>query len=287
MSKLNGCICLISARKKLLPICLLYLNKNYNYKFKYPIKIFYHGNIYDNLDYQNKIKQINNDIKYSFHKIEDKIPDNLLEKDLFYNLKNNEYAKNFGKKRIGYLHANYFWNNFMNYPELSSFDFVMRIDDDSWFKKKDATHDLFEELIKKKSNFGTGFIWNHFNKNHIETRVNLFSWTKNYIYKYNYPIKNKKMKEIIETNNEEKFHGLNWSCGNLNVYNMDMFKSEEWKIFNNEFNNYNGGYRFRWGDCEVIGIFYYIHYEDDLINFNLKNQDIYSPQLPGTNIITK
>ena len=38
----------------------------------------------------------------------------------------------------------------MNYPELSSFDFIMRIDDDLWFKKKDATYDLFEELIIKK-----------------------------------------------------------------------------------------------------------------------------------------
>ena len=54
---------------------------------------------------------------------------------MFWNLP-NAYAANFGRQRLGYLHANHFWNNFMNYSELDEFDYMMRIDDDSWFNRR-------------------------------------------------------------------------------------------------------------------------------------------------------
>lgn len=162
----NGCICLISARKCMLNTCLTCLDKNYNTKYNYPILIFYHGNIYDDINFRNSIESINNKTRYSFHKIEQNIPEHLSEKDMFWNLQNNDYAKNFGKKRLGYLHANYFWNNFMNFEELKKFDYIIRIDDDSWFKSS-ITFDLFEELDTKGGYFGTGFTWNHFGPNHL------------------------------------------------------------------------------------------------------------------------
>ena len=59
----------------------------------------------------------------------------------------NPYARSF-KGRIGYLHAINFKINFINYQQLSEFDYFMVIDDDSWFKEKIAI-DLFEELDEK------------------------------------------------------------------------------------------------------------------------------------------
>ena len=131
----NGCIFLISARKKILKECLTLLDKNYNSQFNYPILIFYHGDKYDDPEFRNTIEEINEKTTVSFHKITPKIPSHLKERDMFWNLR-NPYARNFGRKRLGYLHANYFWNNFMNFGELKNFDYMMRIDDDSWFKEK-------------------------------------------------------------------------------------------------------------------------------------------------------
>lgn len=282
----NGCIFLISARHNLLKKCLELLDKNYNNKFNYPILIFYHDNIYDDQSFRDLIFKININTKYSFHKVKKKIPDNLSEKELFWNL-NNRYAINFGKKRLDYLHANYFWNNFMNFKELKNFDYLMRIDDDSWFKKK-IEYNLFEELDKNNGYFGTGFTWNNFSQNHLDTRYNLFNWIKYYVKKYNVNIKDINLKKSLNKQTDNKlFHTLKWSLGNLNIYNSKMFKTNEWKNYNKEFNKIAGGYRYRWGDIEVIGLFCYIHLENPLIDFNLNKNDLYSSKLPGAGIITK
>ena len=61
---------------------------------------------------------------------------------------------------------------------------MMRIDDDSWFKKE-IPFDFFEELDNRNGYFGTGFTWNHFSSGHMDTRYGLFKWIKNYVEKYN------------------------------------------------------------------------------------------------------
>jgi hypothetical protein len=282
----NGCIFLISARKNLLLRCLSELDKNYNKQFNYPILIFYHGTKYDDINFKKSIESINPNTKYSFHKIKANIPKHLKEKDMFWNLPNNNYAKKFGKKRLGYLHANYFWNNFMNYNELKEYDYMMRIDDDSWFKKT-IDLDMFEELDKQDGYFGTGFTWNHFTINHLDTRHNLFKWIKDYINKYDVCVINKQLRDsLLGKIDNELFHTLKWNCGNLNVYNRKMFETQQWKQYLNEFNTLGGGYRYRWGDIEIIGLYAYIHLNNPLIDFNLKNDNIYGDKLPRAKIIT-
>ena len=64
-----------------------------------------------------------------------------------------------------------------------------------------------------------------------------------------------------------------------------MFKSANWMKFNKEFNKIAGGYRYRWGDCEVISLFAYIHLKPALIDFDLLSKKIYEPQLPDTKIV--
>lgn len=281
----KGCIFLISARKYLIEECLRKLDQNYNKKYNYPILIFYHGNLYENKRFRNNIKNINQNTEYRFHKIDAKIPLNIQKSDLFWNL-DNPYARKF-KGRIGYLHANHFWNNFMNFNELKEFDYLMRIDDDSWFKE-DLDLDFFEEIDKRDGLFGTGFTWNSFNENHLNTRVNLFKWIKYYVSKYEVIIKDEQLKKSLDLEeNNELFHTLKWSCGNLNVYNRKMFDCNEWKDYLNEFNKVGGGYRYRWGDIEVIGLYAYMYLDNPLIDFDLIQKGLYKDKLPRAKTIKK
>ena len=64
-----------------------------------------------------------------------------------------------------------------------------------------------------------------------------------------------------------------------------MFKSKNWKNFNREFNEIAGGYRYRWGDCEIISLYAYIHLKPALINFDLRSKNLYEPQLPNTETV--
>ena len=64
-----------------------------------------------------------------------------------------------------------------------------------------------------------------------------------------------------------------------------MFETDSWKKFNKEFNKIAGGYRYRWGDCEVLGIYAYIHLDPPIINFDLKSKGLYEGQLPSTKFV--
>ena len=64
-----------------------------------------------------------------------------------------------------------------------------------------------------------------------------------------------------------------------------MFETQQWKQYLNEFNTLGGGYRYRWVDIEIIGLYAYIHLNNPLIDFNLKNDNIYGDKLPGAQII--
>ena len=280
----RGCIFLISARKNLLKECLESLDKNYNSRYNYPILIFYHGDRYDDEQYRNTIREINPDTEYRFHSIEGKIPEHLEDKDLFWNYPNN-YARSFGRQRVGYLHANYFWNNFMNYKELDEFDYLHRIDDDSWFKEE-IPFNFFDELDKNDCYFGTGLTWNHFHPNHLDTRANLFDWIKYYVDKYNVDVKNEQLRQSLDGKvDNEMFHTLRWNCGNCNIYNRKMFETQEWRQYLQEFNDLAGGYRYRWGDIEVIGLFAYIHLDNPILDFELKEKGIYQGKIPHAQMV--
>ena len=83
---MNSCIFLISARNNLLKECLTKLDSNYNKNYNYPVIIFYHGDRYDNENFRESIREINPNTEYRFHSIIPQIPDHIEEKDLFWNL---------------------------------------------------------------------------------------------------------------------------------------------------------------------------------------------------------
>ena len=67
----------------------------------------------------------------------------------------------------------------MNYKELEQYDYLIRIDDDSYFKKK-IDFNLFEELDKQNQLCGTGYSWNHVHHRVLDTRVNFYQWIQDY-----------------------------------------------------------------------------------------------------------
>lgn len=291
---MTSCIFLISCRKDMLPQSLYYLDINYNKNFNHDILIFYHGNKYDDENYRKNIYNINPKTKYSFHKLECKLPDNISEKELFYNKRQIQYVRNdFPKSREGYLYANYFWNNFMNYEELYKYNNLIRVDDDSWFKQL-IEYNLFDKLNESNKLCGTGYTWNHVHNRVLDTRMNFYYWIKYYVNKYDIDVKSNELKQyllegekdIIDGRKCNKgFHSMKMLSGNFNIYNREMFNMPEWIQYNKEFNNYNGGFKFRWGDCEVISMFYYIHIGDEFLDLNLKNKNIYANALPGTGMV--
>ena len=54
-----------------------------------------------------------------------------------------------------------------------------------------------------------------------------------------------------------------------------MFKTDSWKKWNQAFNDLGGGYLYRWGDIEVIGLYAYIFLEKPLYDFRLIEQKLY------------
>ena len=61
--------------------------------------------------------------------------------------------------------------------------------------------------------------------------------------------------------------------------NTDLFDTN-----NYEFNKIAGGYKYRWGDIEIIGLFAYMHLDNPLVDFNLKK--VYACKLPNATLIT-
>ena len=269
---------MISSRVKVLKTCLELLYKNYNNKFQFPVHIFHFDDIYSN-DYIEDIQNsINKNI--NFHQIEYKIPDNIEEKDLYYNKTFLKYVRlNFSKKRIGYLHANYFWNNFFKIPILQQYDYTMRIDDDSFFINE-INENLFETLYNKKIKFGTGFT-NNADRYAHDVRYKLFDFVKEFCKDNNIIPKNKNLYNGIKNNDEKCIIGIKgktnllWNCGNCNVYDMSMFKEEQWIKWNKKFNDEAGGYKYRWGDIEMIGLYTYLLHDLPIHDFKLKEKGLY------------
>ena len=44
------------------------------------------------------------------------------------------------------------------------------------------------------------------------------------------------------------------------LFKIKIFKTEEWKHWSTAVNKNGGIYKYRWGDCELIALFFLIHY---------------------------
>jgi hypothetical protein len=112
------------------------------HQYNYPIYVHTFGKIFSDSEKIAIKKKISPYI--FFFEIKPKVPDNITEKEIFYNRNYNQYVvKNFSKKRLGFLHMCYFASNITSFGKrgclvknLKNYDYLMRIDDDSLIKKK-------------------------------------------------------------------------------------------------------------------------------------------------------
>lgn len=283
MNRHNAAIFLLSSRVKLLEECLKNLYKNWNYQYNYPIYIHYFDNIYSDRFKNNIKKKISPNIY--FHQIDYKMPSNINEKDLFYNRTYLEYVrKSFSKKRIGYLHMCNFCTNFTLFgqsgspvKELSKFDKLMRIDDDSYFKSK-ITFDLFD--ILETYPFATGYTWSKYDFRTVDTRENLWKFYKQYINDEKITPKSLILQDALKNDDEKMMHNLKWSAGNLNLYNMKIIlKNPNWEKYLKKINAYGGIYKHRWGDIECIDLFFQTHICEPY-DLKLKDKKLYDNKFP-------
>lgn len=281
----NAAIYLLSSRTFLLKKCLINLHKNWNFKYDYPVYVHHFNNIYS----KKFIDEIHNSISKNifFHQVDYKIPSHIKESELFYNKTHIEYVrKGFSKNRLGYLHMLKWAFNLTSFgkigcpiKELSKYDYLMRIDDDSYFKEK-IEFDLFDKLDEHP--LVTGYTWNFVSQRVLDTRVELWSFYKEYLKKYNYSPKNLALKKAIEEDDEMQMHYLNWTSGNCNLYNMAILKNNpKWEEYLKYVNNFGGHYKYRWGDIEIVGLFYYTHFEKDPYNYDLKERGLYDNKIPS------
>lgn len=141
-NKHNAAIFLLSSRTRLLELSLTNLFKNWNYNYNYPVYVHYFNDIYSRKFQTDIKKSISKNI--FFYQIDYQVPSHINENELFYNRTEIPYVKkSFPKKRLGYLHGERFWVNITSFGEigclvsdLQKYDYLTRIDDDSFFKKK-------------------------------------------------------------------------------------------------------------------------------------------------------
>tara|TARA_B100000787_G_scaffold46012_1_gene33009 strand:- start:2313 stop:3314 length:1002 start_codon:yes stop_codon:yes gene_type:complete len=283
--KHNAAIYLLSSRVKLLEECLLHLYKNWNFQYDYPIYVHHFDNIYSE-EFKNRVKN-NISSKIYFHQIDYEVPSFINETELFYNRKYLKYVrKSFSKKRLGYLHMEHFVTNITSYGktgclvnELRQFDKLMRIDDESYFKSK-IEFDLFDVLDNYP--FATGYTWSKYSYRELDTRENLWKFYKQYISDKKIIPKSKILEKAIKENDEKLMHDLKWSAGNLNLYNMNIFKNnEQWDNYLREINNSGGTYKHRWGDIECIGLFGYTFFKTPIFDLKLKDKNLYNNKFPS------
>ena len=281
--KLNAAIVILVARKKILYRTLDLFYINWNNFYKYPVHIHTFGRIFNDKEILQLQKKYTN---IFFHSIKTKIPTNLEFKDLFfYRFYNNFAFKSFNPLRLNYLHMCNFTSNISSFgktgcinKELEKYDYLMRIDDDSWLKNK-INKDLFIALEKHPMASGRLTITKN-SKIHL-TRERLFFFIKNYVNKHKIKVKNNQLKKILNQKDEKKLSNLQFSLGNFDLYNMSEFKSKRFKKFINAVNKSGGIYKYRWADYDLLNLYLYMFYKKPLHDFKF-SEKLYSDKYPGS-----
>lgn len=286
----NAAVYILSSRTNTLKKALEHFYKNWNNKYDYPVYIHHFDDIYSK-EYIDDVQKNISD-KITFHQIDYGVPSHIKEEELFYNRTHLQYVRtSFPKSRLGYLHMEHFSSNLHKFgekgciiKEMEQYDYIMRIDDDSWFKES-IDYDFFDHVQNQP--IATAFTWNHCGLNHLETRENLWDLYLEYLKLENidpFSIKNQQLREAVLDNDDMKMHTLKWSCGNFNIYNVKMFLDSGFAKWMDYVNEHGGLYKHRWGDLETLGVFTYTMFEDPVCDLDLRNKGLYEPKLPETEV---
>jgi len=278
--KYNACIQILSSRQECLKRCLLSIHQKYNYRYNYPVYVHYFDDIYDSEKYRSYVHE-NISANIYFVPVLYRTPKHIVESDLFYN-KNLWYAKTrFSIRRKGYLHMCHFINNMYKYPgtRLHEYDYIMVYDDEAGYEKE-LPYDPVEILSKRSEDMGALIVGQRLkdgkpHQGHLDTRVGLWEFTKKFLLENGIEPKSQLLKNLmIDENAEKNFHYLPWA--DTYVIKTKMFEIDLWKKWITAVNENGGVYKYRWGDNEIMSIFYLI-YDDKLIyNFKAVEEGYYN-----------
>lgn len=197
-------------------------------------------------------------------------PRHIKEEELFYN-RDNRYAKGFGIQRKGYLHMCNFVCNMYKYPntKIHNHDYVIVFDDDSGLTKELP----FNPIDRMNGDMAAMITGQRLKDgkpppNHVDTREGLWDFTKKFLHKYHKYPKCQLLRDLLKDKNaEENFHYLPWSDGY--VIKTSMYKTALWKRWIHAVNCSGGIYKHRWGDNEIMSLFYMIHNPNPILNLGL------------------
>ena len=239
----NACISLISSRTECLPLCLKSIHDHFNKKYNYPIYVHYFDDIYD--DFKVDVPNV------EFIQVPYKSP--IPESEMFYN-RDNRYAKRcFPISRKGYLHMCNFVVNMYKYPntKIHNHDYVIVFDDESGFVK-DVDFDPIERMgYEDMAAMITGQRLKDGEppQNHIDTREGLWNLFTRFCDKQN--------KYEFGHITEDILHRFSWSDGY--IIKIKMYENYLWKCWLRSVNVSGGIYKHRWGDNEIMSLWYLVH----------------------------
>lgn len=283
--KHNAAIVILAARIPLLTKVLEKFHINWNNKFKYPIYIHTFGDLI-NQNLKNEIKSKFSS-KIEFCIVNPSIPNHIPEEDLYYNRKYLNYvSKAFPKKRIGYLHMCYFKSNITSFEngclnkKLSKYDKIMFYDDDNDLKKN-IKYDFFD--IAEDYPITTGFVVKRkMDREYQDITENLWNFYFNYIKQNNLTPLDLNLKNSIINNDEKIIYDLEYSCGTLEIYNLNYFKNINWEKYIKEVNKFGGNYKYRWGDMQISNLFVRTFFKNPIFNLNLLQNEILKQKIKGS-----
>lgn len=266
MEKTKGVIWYIAARpclKKNLEL----LYKNFNNKYQYPVLITTLGKQYSER-FINSVRKIDSSIKF-IEVPKPEFPSYIKEEELFYNRKEIEYVKkSFPESRKNYLHmCNFVAGKIMNHPEMSQYDYVLKMDDDTFFVKP-IEFDIFKFMKDGGYRLGSSTVKKQDSKRQKDCQIGLRELVKNYIKSNNIDPANKvALDKKGDWNNVCTYYPSIWD--------LNIFRNENWKKWWSYVDESGGIYKHRWGDLEIHSLYVAMYYPASAwYNFNFYAEGI-------------
>jgi len=263
--KYKACISILSSRTKCLPLCVKSLWEKWNYKYNYPVYIYYYDDIYDNEYYRKKfIEFTKSDVR--FISIPYETPEHIPEEELFYNRSDLWYSRTqFPIQRKGFLHMCHFYNNPYGHPntEFEKYDYFLCLDDETAFVEE-IPYDFFQVMEEEEAKAAAIKIYDPKlrppHQGNLDTRVGMFEFAMNYLEKYQIEPKADFIAKLFTEEDPEKYFHDNLFMACSWAFDTKMFRSPEWEQWSHEVNTSGGIYKYRWSDCELIVLFLLIHH---------------------------
>jgi len=252
--------------------CLRSIHRFYNERYGYPVFVYYFDDIYDSRKYRDKVhREIGPHIH--FISVPYKTPKHIREEDLFYNRRNLWYARRkFPRSRKGYLHMCNFKFNMYGYPNtrLHEYDYVMTFDDEAGHVRK-LPYDPVKVMAGREEDMGALIVGRRLkngspHQGHLDTRVGLWKFVRRFIVNQGVQPKSPLLRVLLtHPNGEWNFHFLPWA--GTYVVKTRMFRSDLWAKWIQAVNESGGIYKFRWGDNELLSLFYLMYDDKPIHNF--------------------